>query len=1029
MDLQERWERVEEVFHAALSQEPSRRDDFLSRTCAADPDLLAEVRSLISAHEQSGSFINTPAYELMADRLVESDSQAYLGQTLGHYTILAHLGRGGMGDVYLAQDSRLDRKVALKVLAAPSPEGGAVLLRFMTEAKAASSLNHPNIITIYDAGQEGASHYIATELIDGQTLRHKMQATRLGLHEALQIAIQVAGALAEAHAAGIVHRDVKPENIMIRRDGLVKVLDFGLATHRTIAPAGIATRAEPLPARDSATDTLAGTIMGTINYMSPEQARGEAVDGRSDVFSLGVVLYEMTTGRRPFEGETDLEAIQSIAEFDPFPVAGMDTEIEHVLRTALSKDTRLRYQTSADFLFDLKKLAEGFKGPGSHTVAAKRGRGNWPFHLSAKGLASSFLLLVGVLFVFWLSHGNNRMPMAQPLANPKIALVASWRNGLGADTYGASFSPDGRTIAFSSTKAGQPNIWTKELDSSDPLPITQTPSEYVRDVFPIWSPDGQEIAFASDRSNAVGIWRVNASGGPPNLLARLPDGAEMPRLVYWSQNSTGIYFERSRNLFFLELASRQVTQITTFDPLNSRAGSFSIAPGGDRVLYSDVGGGRDGIWAFKIDDPRPLQVTGEGTGHMGPVWMSGNRIAFSAEVEGTHQIFIGSMDGAKPRQISPGDASHDILAASAGGDKLLVSSLREESDLWKVVIANEDEAQVTWESGVELWPSPSPDGGRLLFQVIDDPGGGMKLLHSRLICKPLAGPGRQITLAPDAYDAKWSPKGDKVAFIRDLRGTSNIFIVDPDGGHERQLTLKDMIYTPFTYKPYNRGQSYEWSPDGSRIAYSALRSKVSNIYSISTDGSDERDISGNSNPALSFSCVFWSPDGEKLAFTSTDAIDKSGKRLSAVWVSNGRSPEMVYQSYFPLSLVGWSQTGGELIVAVQTEHGFVQVLQPAITLIRLSLKTNSVRTLARLKSAYPLNIRLSPNRTSIAFACHCDGADNIWIVPAAGGRPKRVTDNPDPRQYISGLEWSPDSQVLFYGKQTDRTRLSLFERF
>ncbi|HWX41790.1 MAG TPA: serine/threonine-protein kinase, partial [Blastocatellia bacterium] len=315
MDLQERWERVEEVFHAALSQEPSCRDDFLSRTCAADPDLLAEVRSLISAHEQSGSFINTPAYELMADRLVESDSQAYLGQTLGHYTILAHLGRGGMGDVYLAQDSRLDRKVALKVLAAPSPEGGAVLLRFMTEAKAASSLNHPNIITIYDAGQEGASHYIATELIDGQTLRHKMQATRLGLHEALQIAIQVAGALAEAHAAGIVHRDVKPENIMIRRDGLVKVLDFGLATHRTIAPAGIATRAEPLPARDSATDTLAGTIMGTINYMSPEQARGEAVDGRSDVFSLGVVLYEMTTGRRPFEGETDLEAIQSIAEF------------------------------------------------------------------------------------------------------------------------------------------------------------------------------------------------------------------------------------------------------------------------------------------------------------------------------------------------------------------------------------------------------------------------------------------------------------------------------------------------------------------------------------------------------------------------------------------------------------------------------------------------------------------------------------------------------------------------------------------
>src|SRR5262249_14628400 len=290
----EHWQRVKAIFNSAIQHRPEERDSFLSEACFGDDGLRGEVESLIASHEKSGEFIDEPAYQAAA-WLADEQTELKLGQRIGSYQILSFISRGGMGEVYLAQDQRLSRKVALKLLPTSFTKDTDRLRRFEQEARSASALNHPNIITIYEIQEFGQTHAIATEFVEGETLRERLNRSRLSVSEALDISIQVADALAAAHKAGIIHRDIKPENVMLRPDGYVKVLDFGLAKLSEQTTPAVAAEAPTIQVR-----TGAGVVIGTAAYMSPEQARGLPVDGRSDIFSLGAMIYEMIAARKPF---------------------------------------------------------------------------------------------------------------------------------------------------------------------------------------------------------------------------------------------------------------------------------------------------------------------------------------------------------------------------------------------------------------------------------------------------------------------------------------------------------------------------------------------------------------------------------------------------------------------------------------------------------------------------------------------------------------------------------------------------------
>ena len=428
----ENWQQLDQLFHSALEHEPSERAAFLDEACGGDDSLRKQVEALLAAHDEAASFIEKPAIEVEARFVASDKNELTAGQTIGHYQIVSKLGVGGMAEVYLAKDTTLGRKVALKLLPFDFTRDIDRVRRFQQEARAASALNHPNIITIHEVGQVDQRHFIATEFIDGETLRQQISRNRsratgdgggtsrtsLPLHEVLKIAIQTADALAAAHEAGIVHRDIKPENIMVRRrDAYIKVLDFGLA--KLTEGVGVAVDTEgPTKAQ---VKTSVGLVMGTVNYMSPEQTRGEQVDVRTDIWSIGVVLYELVAGCAPFERPTPSEVIALILEREPPPltqyVRKIPSELERIISKSLIKDREQRYQTAEDLLVDLRHLQKRLEvgteldrseGPVSvpaqlartnHEVFAKVTRNRRSTALAAVSL---ILMIAALIYFFYL---------------------------------------------------------------------------------------------------------------------------------------------------------------------------------------------------------------------------------------------------------------------------------------------------------------------------------------------------------------------------------------------------------------------------------------------------------------------------------------------------------------------------------------------------------------------------------------------------------------------------------------------------
>ncbi len=358
--MENSWGKVRKIFDAALERGPDERDVFVVEACGDDLELLAEVRSLLSSHSEANSFMETPAVERVADIIDTVPTKPVVGRTFAHYQIIRQIGEGGMGEVYLARDQKLDRNVAVKILNANFSKNESNLHRFLREAKTASALNHPNILIVHDVGTSGDDHYIVSEFIEGETLRQRLHGQRLSYADVLDIAVQTANALAAAHEANLVHRDIKPENIMIRPDGFAKVLDFGLAKlveqkNKTFLGSENST-IEHSP-------TAKGMILGTVNYMSPEQARGKDVDARTDIFSLGVVIYELLTGRTPFVGETTSDTISAILNNEPEPLSAfrpdVPAELQRVVSKTLRKDRNERYHHIKDLVVDLKDIKRG----------------------------------------------------------------------------------------------------------------------------------------------------------------------------------------------------------------------------------------------------------------------------------------------------------------------------------------------------------------------------------------------------------------------------------------------------------------------------------------------------------------------------------------------------------------------------------------------------------------------------------------------------------------------------------------------
>src|SRR5215813_5320747 len=417
----QRWQQINDLFQSAVERAPEERTAFLEEACHGDEGLRREVESLIALDERAENFIETPAFEVAPELLTSERTGAMMGELIGHYRIESLIGIGGMGEVYLARDLQLGRKAALKLLPERLTADETQLSRFKSEARSASALNHPNILTVYEIGSDGKRQFIATEFIEGVTLRASLADGRMNLRAALEIAVQVASALTAAHEAGVVHRDVKPENIMLRPDGYAKVLDFGIAK---LAEEGSAPEDHEL-ATTALLQTRPGLILGTVRYMSPEQARGQKVDARSDIWSLGVVLYEMVAGIPPFLGETPSDCIASILTKEPPPLYDMLPDVpmkfEAVLQKALRKDRDERYQTTREMLANLRTLKSELElaGPTRPGLIVRQ--------IKRRKHGVLLILAVGILVCAAFFYSFSFLPSA-PSANEKSIAVLPFEN-------------------------------------------------------------------------------------------------------------------------------------------------------------------------------------------------------------------------------------------------------------------------------------------------------------------------------------------------------------------------------------------------------------------------------------------------------------------------------------------------------------------------------------------------------------------------------------------------------------------------
>lgn len=423
----ERWQQISRIFKSAISLDGVARAAYVKEKCGADSDLKEEVERLIESHEkaENNDFIGGLAVEDVAEHFSggEETHALHKGEHLGAYLILEHLGTGGMGEVYLAQDSRLDRTVALKILAPEVAADTRRMQRFRQEAKVTSSLNQPNILTIFEFGQEAEMTFLAAEFVDGETLRDRLRAKRLKLSEILEIGIQILAALDAAHEAGIVHRDIKPENVMIRRrDHVVKVLDFGLAKVTEKGKGSLASEAAPI----TEFKTAPGLIMGTVNYMSPEQAQARPVDARSDIWSVGVMLYEMIAGTNPFGGNTSAHTIVEVLEKEPAPLtragdAEVPAELQRIVSKSIAKSPDERYQTAKDMLIDLRNLKKRQELDAARTIQPathKPARGKEVLIAALVVIVASVALVIAV--IAWRSSRSNTnvAPPASTNASP-----------------------------------------------------------------------------------------------------------------------------------------------------------------------------------------------------------------------------------------------------------------------------------------------------------------------------------------------------------------------------------------------------------------------------------------------------------------------------------------------------------------------------------------------------------------------------------------------------------------------------------
>ena len=978
----ERWQQVKKIFNSAINYRPEERGVFLSQACSGDLNLRREVESLIASHEQSGEFIDQPAFVAAASLLAEEKVELRAGDTIGSYQVLSFLSRGGMGEVYLAEDKRLGRRVALKLLPSSFTTNDDRLRRFEQEARAASALNHPNIITIYEIRQAANSHVIATEFVEGETLRQRLSRPGLTLSEALNIAIQIADALAAAHKAGIIHRDIKPENVMLRPDGYVKVLDFGLAKLSEQASPAVAAEAPTIQVR-----TGSGIVIGTAGYMSPEQARGLGVDHRSDIFSLGAVIYEMIARRKPFEGDTPSDTLAAILKTEPPTlsrvVPGVPAELVRIVAKSLRKDREERYQVVKDLWLDLKELKQELEfqdklgaseaeptaitipGEATATLSGPRQTASRSAisesisielkrHKIAAAVTSIVLILIVAGAGFGVYRWLNREPPVEHFTKVKFTRLTSSGN-----VIHSTISPDGKYIVYALSDRSSQSLYIRQVSTAnDTLIVPPAPIGIFGVTF---SPDGTELYYVIKANLDNGtLYRVPALGGTSvkvlegidSPVSFSPDGKQFVfvRGNYPNTGESALVVANSDGSGGRNLSVKKIPQ--TFWPVTFVGPSWS--PDG-KIIASTIAtlGGRSRVVGFAVADGSEKDLSPESWPYLGRVqWLPDmtGLLLIAGDQSNAMLLHVGYPDG-RTRRITNDLSEYRGIGLTQDGKTLTL---------------------VQTQGLMNLWVVPEGDAAK----AIRLPTGNVSILYSR-----------------SANNVSWGPDG-RIAYVSNESGTADIWLTDSDGGNRKQLTANGgMNLSPAI------------SPDGKYVVFVSMQNDKRNVWRVNLDGRNSvRLTSGlmDSLPSIS-------PDSRWVVYTAIEGVKPTLWKVSI----DGGSPVQVTDHVAATSSVS---PDGRFIAYTYPESYDPFAPPNRIAIIPFEGGA-AVQTFNIPDSGVVLTVvQWAADGKSLFYTVSRNNVTNIWSQALDGGSPKQVTDFKD--LLITGFAWSRDGKQLLCTRGT-----------
>ena len=811
---------------------------------------------------------------------------------IGSYEIVSQIGAGGMGEVYKARDSRLDREVAIKMLPSDLSKDEDRLRRFEQEAKATSALNHPNILTVFDIGEHEDSPFIVSELLEGEELRERLDESAIPLRKVTEYAQQIVSGLSAAHEKGIIHRDLKPENIFITKDDRVKILDFGLA--KLSVPGAVATGSE-VHTRKAMTDP--GTVMGTVGYMSPEQVRGQAVDHRSDIFSFGVILYEMITGKRAFQEESLAETMSAIVKEEPPEITESNPNIspglERIVRRCLEKKPDRRFQSTADLGFALESLSTPTTSSGSNlTVAVSAIRpdlesSRWPLRAVA---ATAFLLLIGCM-VLGVMYIRRLVPDERPVTF--VIPLPELATGVGIPTI----SPDGRTIAFNMTVDGKSNIYLRDLGSLNEQRLNGTED---LNGPPFWSPDSRTIAFIANEK----LKKVDIGGGPVQVICDASNG----QTGAWNSDGVIVFGGTEHGIRRVLASGGEVTELFPLDESRkeTRQAWPRFLPDGRHFLFTSYNSSKPdlpevfvasvdgkerkplfkantdvyyiapGYLLFARDstvmaqpfDVSKLEITGEPVTAIENVGFNAltGRSQFSISQNGTLIYRLGSLaerqltwfdrQGKEISKVAPPGGYTDIVLSPDGKKAAVTRQVDGNSDIWTIDLERGLPTRYTFGASNEDDPAWSSDGNDLIFSSDRDSG------EIRRIYRKLAsGAGNEDLLSASVSTTDvgmdWSPDRKNILYSSPgEKGRMDLWIL-PFGG--------DVKPYPLLNSEFDEMQGH-FSPDGRYFAYVSTESSRQEVYIQSFPlggGKWQVSTGGGAQP-------HWRRDGKELYYISPE---------------------------------------------------------------------------------------------------------------------------------------------------------------